>query len=205
MQFAQTSPVVFTQTGGCSSVMCKTQRSKEAPQCHSSSAEQWAAVADAAVQQTTGSYKFSKKGGRRFAMGCSPIKALTSLSKSSFSRQARHPLLCLGMKMILKIVVIGCRVLLQGFTCSPLVFHRRHKDAQAGAGLQASHHGGQCHLAPGDPEPAPASPCQCTTSAPLCLSPPVPHLGSHSRRGWRSWPRPNPQQTLASPRRDQPG
>lgn len=79
-------------------------------------------------------------------------------------------MLALGMEMILKIAGGCCRVLLQRFTCSPLVFHRKRKDAQAGASLQASHHGGQCHLVPGAPMSLPR---QARASAPpqlLCAS-----------------------------------
>lgn len=80
-----------------------------------------------------------------------------------------------------------------GFTCFPLVLHRERTDAQAGASLQASYHGRQCHLTPrASDEPAPASPHRRTASAPLRLSLPIPRLGSRNRRGWRNCPRPKP-------------
>lgn len=80
------------------------------------------------------------------------------------------------MEMVLKIAAGGCRVLLQGFTCSLLVFHRRWKDAQAGASLQASHHGGQCHLAPGHPTSLPWPARASAQPQLLCASahPPLP-------------------------------
>lgn len=125
-----------------------------------------------------------------------------ALYKPSFSRQEQASY-ALRVEMILKIAGGCCRVLLWGFTCFPLVFHRKRKDAQAGASLQASDHGRQCHLGMTPNEPASASPCQCTSSDPLCLSLPLPYWDCVTRETGETSLNQNPQQILTSPRRRQ--
>lgn len=61
-------------------------------------------------------------------------------------------------------------VLLGGFTSSLLLLHRKQQDAQAGAGLQKSDHGGQCHLAPGAPASLPQRASAAVLPQLLCAS-----------------------------------
>lgn len=81
------------------------------------------------------------------------------------------------------------------YLLSPFL-HRKQQDAQAGAGLQESHHGRQCHLVPASrPQGEPAS-------AALCLSLPIPP--QHRAMGEAGGTQPRPKSS-ANPRRKQPG